>query len=68
MLELNIKCESLEEARVYLNAPQYHNLISDMYSGLRSARKHGTDADVIMFVDNCLDGLYKAVENSGGAY
>lgn len=68
MLELKICCESPEEARVYLNAHQYHNLISDMYAGLRNARKHGTDADVVMFVDNYLDDLYKAIENSQGAY
>lgn len=68
MLELNIKCESPEEARVYLNAPQYHNLISDMYAGLRNARKYGTEADVVMFVDNYLDDLYKAIENSQGPY
>ena len=68
MIEINLKCESVEEARVYLNAPQYHNLISDMYSGLRNARKHGEDSDVIMFVDNYLDDLYKAIENSEGAY
>ena len=68
MLELKIKCESPEEARVYLNAPQYHNLISDLYSGLRNARKHGTEADLAMFVDNYIDDLYKAIENSQGAY
>jgi len=68
MLELKIKCESPEEARVYLNALQYHSLISDMYIGLRNARKQGTDADVVMFVDNYMDDLYKAIENSEGAY
>jgi hypothetical protein len=47
MLELNIKCESLDEARVYLNAHNYLNLISDFYQAIYTARKHGTNADVL---------------------
>lgn len=68
MLELNIKCESIEEARVYLNAHQYHNLISDFYAALRSARKHGSDADVLHQVDCFMPDLCKAIDNSEGAY
>jgi len=68
MLELKIKCESPEEARVYLNAPQYHNLISDLYMALHGARKHGTEADVTRIVDNFMTDLFMAIEHSKGAY
>jgi hypothetical protein len=68
MLELNIKCESLEEARVYLNAQQYLNLISDLCAELRNARKHGTDETVVKVVDNFMTDLMAAVDNSDGAY
>jgi len=68
MLELNIKCESLEEARVYLNAHQYHNLISDLYSALRNARKHGKPSDVLQVFDNFLPELCKAIDSIEGAY
>ncbi len=68
MLELKIQCESAEEARVYLNAQQYLNLIDDLYNALRSARKHGEDSDVIGIVDNFMPELCNAIDNSGGAY
>lgn len=68
MLELNIKCETLEEARVYLNATQYHNLISDLYGALHAAQKHGTDKDVLFQINNFMPDLYKAVEHNLGAY
>jgi len=68
MLELNLKCESLDEARVYLNAPQYLNLIDDLYNALRTSRKHGTDADVLAVVDNYMSELCDAIDNSNGAY
>ena len=68
MIKLNIECESAEEARVYLNAPQYHNLISDFYAALRSARKHGNDGDVLRVVDTFNNDLCNAIDNSNGAY
>ena len=68
MLELKITCESTEEARVYLNAHQYLNLISDLYAELRNARKHGTDETVVKVVDNFMSDLMQAVDNSQGAY
>jgi predicted glycosyltransferase len=68
MLELNIKCESLEEARVYLNAPQYLNLLSDLREAFRSAQKHGTDADVVKAVQNFFPDITIACDNSEGAY
>ena len=68
MLELKIQCESLEEARVVLNAQQYLNLIDDFYNALRSARKHGSDADVLKVVDQFYPEMCNAIDNSTGAY
>lgn len=68
MLELKLSCESHDEARVYLNAHQYHNLISDLYAALRNARKHGTDADILQVVESYMPDLCNAIDNSEGAY
>ena len=68
MLELKIQCESTEEARVYLNAPQYLGLIDDFFNALRSAQKHGTDADVLKVVDQFYPEMCNAIDNSTGAY
>ena len=68
MLELNIKCESPDEARVYLNAQQYLNLLSDFAEAIRLSKKHGTYKDVLNKVDLFYPEICKAVENSLGAY
>lgn len=68
MLELKIQCETPEQARMYLNAQQYLNLIDDFYNALRSARKHGTDVDVLKQVDAFMPELRAAIDNSQGAY
>jgi hypothetical protein len=68
MLELNIKCTDLDEARVYLNAPQYHNLLTDLYAAFRQARKHGTDADVVKAVDTFYLNIIMACEHHTGPY
>jgi hypothetical protein len=68
MITLTINCESNDEARAYLNALQYHNLISDLYQALRTAEKHGTEADVLKVVENFKPDLIKAIDNSLGAY
>lgn len=68
MIKLNISCETTEEARMYLNALQYQNLISDLYQALRSARKHGTDGDVLRVVDTFTNDLCSAVDHSEGPY
>ena len=68
MIELKIKCESLEEARVYLNAQQYHNLISDLCMSIRNAQKHGTEHELIRIVNGFYPDLAKAMDNSEGAY
>lgn len=68
MLKLEFICESHEEARVYLNAHAYHNLICDLYAALRSARKHGEDKDVLAKVEAFMPDLAKAEEHNMGAY
>jgi hypothetical protein len=68
MLELNIKCESLEEARIYLNAQQYHNLLSDMAMAFRNVIKHGTEKDIIVQVNNFYPDLCKALDHHQGPY
>ena len=68
MLKLEFICESHEEARVYLNAHAYHNLLSDFYEALRDAQKHGGDKNVIYQVEAFLPDLAKAVDHNMGAY
>jgi nitrate/nitrite-specific signal transduction histidine kinase len=68
MLELKIQCEDLEQARVYLNAHQYLNLLQDLQNNLRNVLKHGTDADVVKAVNNFYPDLCKAVDHSQGPY
>ena len=68
MLELNIKCEDLEQARVYLNATNYVSLLQDMRTALHNAYKHGTDADVLRIVKNFYPDILIAIDHSQGAY
>lgn len=68
MLELKISCENADEARMYLNAPQYHSLIYDLYNALRRATKHGTEADILEQVRNFLPDLSNAADNQTGPY
>jgi hypothetical protein len=68
MITLTINCETNDEARAYLNAMQYHNLISDLYSQLHQAEKHGTEADVLKVVGRFKLELIKAIDNHEGAY
>lgn len=68
MLELKIQCETRDEAHMYINAPEYHNLISDFRHALRNAQKHGTDADVIRVVQNFFPDLCTASDHHQGPY
>lgn len=68
MITLTINCETNDEARIYLNALQYHNLISDLYSQLRQAEKHGSETDVLKVIKSFKPDLIKAIDNSLGAY
>jgi len=68
MLELKITCDTTDDARIYLNAHQYHNLLDDLRNQLRNARKHGTDEDVVRVVLNFLPDITAACDNHTGAY
>lgn len=68
MIKLNIECESASEARMYLNAPEYHNLLSDLRVALRNAYKHGTDSDVIKVVQNFFPDITIACDHNEGPY
>lgn len=48
MLELKIQCEDADQARIYLAAINYHNLITDFHQALRSAEKH--DGNVLQII------------------
>lgn len=73
MLELNIKCEDADQARIYLNAPQYHNLLSDLYNELHKAKKYSeSPALEVLEVNRVLnifyDDLVTVVEHHLGPY
>lgn len=68
MLELKISCESASEARMYLNAPEYHNLLTDLRVAFRNAQKHGTDADVVRAVQNFFPDITIACDHNEGPY
>ena len=68
MLELKIKCDSLEEARMYLNAPNYLSLLQDLRANLRDAMKHGGDVDVLRVVGNFMPDIAQACDHNDGAY
>jgi hypothetical protein len=67
MFDITIKCESAEEARVYLNANQYLNLLEDIYNSVRQCQKHG-DGDLDKVLNNFLPEISHAIDNSTGAY
>lgn len=69
MLELKIHCESLEEARIYLNATNYLSLLQDLHEALRSAQKHGGgEIAVLHVVQRFLPDIAQACEHNEGAY
>lgn len=53
---------------MYLNAEQYHNLLTDMRVAFRNAQKHGTDADVLKVVQNFFPDITIACDNHEGPY
>lgn len=68
MLELKIQCESADEARIYLNAPQYHNLLEDLRVALRNAYKHGDDKDALKVLENFYPDITAACDHNQGPY
>ena len=68
MLELKIQCQDADEARMYLNAVQYHNLLDDLRNALRNAYKHGERAEVLKVLDNFYTEITAACDNHQGPY
>jgi hypothetical protein len=67
MFDITIKCESADEARMFFNAPQYYNLLSDLYQAARNCQKHG-DGNLDVVLNNFLSEICHAIDNSTGAY
>ena len=68
MLELKIQCESADEARMYLNAQQYYNLLDDLRNALRTAYKHGDDKDALKVLADFYTEITTACDNHQGPY
>ena len=68
MLELKIQCDTAEDARIYLNAPQYHNLLDDLRNALRNAYKHGDDKDALVVLQNFYTDITAACDSHQGPY
>ena len=69
MLELKITCENADEARIYLNAPQYHNLLEDLRVALRNAYKHGEGSSTALKVlENFYPDITAASDHNQGPY
>jgi hypothetical protein len=68
MLELKITCETAEDARIYLNAHQYYNLLDDLRTALRNAYKHGDDKDALKVVQNFFPDITIACDHHQGPY
>jgi hypothetical protein len=68
MLELKISCETADEARMYLNGPQYHNLLDDFRNAIRNAYKHGDDKDALKVLADFYTEITAACDNHTGPY
>ena len=68
MLELKIQCETAEDARIYLNAHQYLNLLDDLRNALRNAYKHGDDKDALKVLENFFSDITIACDQHQGPY
>lgn len=68
MLELKIQCQTASEARVYLNGPEYHNLLVDLYGALRNALKHGDAESVAAVAEEFIGDILVAINHNEGPY
>ena len=68
MIEIKVQCECWDEVRMLSNATQLHHLMQDYMDAMRSARKHGTEADQLKVFDRFEQDIYRALENHLGAY
>jgi hypothetical protein len=63
---LTLTCESTSEAQLYLCAPQYYNLISDLHSLIRSSEKYDTKLEDS--IKSFYPEICKCVESHLGPY
>lgn len=68
MITLKFDCESTEQANIYLNAQGYYNLIYDFYNAVRSARKHGTDTEIVKVVELFYSQFSDSIDHNQGPY
>ena len=68
MLELKIQCQDADEARIYLNAPQYLNLLDDFRNAIRNAYKHGDDKDALKVLSDFYTEITAACDHNQGPY
>lgn len=68
MLQFKIICDTIDELNIYTNAISYHNLLGDLYAAIRTAQKHGTEAEVLKVVGTFYPDIVRAVDHSRGAY
>lgn len=69
MIKLEITCESAEEARIYINAPQLQNLVTDFFHVIRNSRKHvGTEQDIFKLVETYFNEFAVASNHPEGPY
>jgi hypothetical protein len=53
---------------VYLNAPQYLALITDLTQAVRNAEKHGDDQSLLKVIRDFYPDLCRAMDHVEGAY
>lgn len=68
MLELKIQCQDADEARMYLNAQQYLNLLDDFRNAIRNAYKHGDDKDALKVLGDFYTEITAACDHNQGPY
>lgn len=66
MLKLEFTCETDEEARIYLNAKEFHNLCHDFYNAIKYANKH--NGNIQHVVETFYEEFQKAAFANEGVY
>jgi hypothetical protein len=68
MLKLELVCDSAEQARVYLNAQQYFNLLLDLEESFSQVTEETSHQELLYIIDTFLPNIKAAVCNHEGAY
>lgn len=66
MIKLEITCENVDEARLILNAQQYHSLICDFISQVKRSRE--CEEDINKVIDIFIGDFCIATEHHRGPY